>query len=605
LVPALENGRVVYQDSPLIRAVRLGRILIVDEADKAPLEVVVLLKNLVEDGEMLLADGRKIMSPERMQNEEIQEMGNVIPIHPDFRLWVLANRPGFPFLGNDFFRECGDVFSVHAIDNPDVESEALLLSNYAPNLPQNLLQKFAQAFSDLREMHHSGVMAYPYSIREAVAVIKHMSRYPNEGAIPALKNALSFDAFDLSLWEMIAEVFTKNGVPVGSDPNVSLPRPRVELAEIQVLPPSILTSQWTPELGAGASLKLQRFQLDFQSSPATATSSHYSVIPSRTTFFTEETGCIWLDKGVQSGNSAPYFHAIGLAKLSPGTSLESESIHVLTTNPLELHSFFGLESGKGRRVKTELLGTGWYSTDKKPLVIGVHSHSMVAVLLPKTNILALVDPTGGDDGIWMELFPKSSSSLGWLASSKTGEPVVSVLKPLAKHGILVYYKAGASSLEMVNLNDHSRLRINLPPNVSAADIQAVNEHIWLVQDNNGGTHVIKWSNDFNKAEMILLQERDGQTWEASFVGGFNTGSQQEKADSFMVHPAFHIQICQGLSKEASTIQVFSVPKVESKQTPMIQAFCSLQTQTRKRLFLQFRKRMELLIWKLSTPKKKL
>ena len=30
---------------------------------------------------------------------------SVIPIHPEFRMFVLANRPGFPFLGNDFFKE--------------------------------------------------------------------------------------------------------------------------------------------------------------------------------------------------------------------------------------------------------------------------------------------------------------------------------------------------------------------------------------------------------------------------------------------------------------------------------------------------------------------
>jgi len=30
----------------------------------------------------------------------------VIQIHPDFRLIALANKPGFPFLGNDLVREC-------------------------------------------------------------------------------------------------------------------------------------------------------------------------------------------------------------------------------------------------------------------------------------------------------------------------------------------------------------------------------------------------------------------------------------------------------------------------------------------------------------------
>ena len=51
------------------------------------------------------------------------DVGNIIPIHPNFRAIVLANRPGFPFLGNDFFAECGDVFSCHVVDNPDPASE--------------------------------------------------------------------------------------------------------------------------------------------------------------------------------------------------------------------------------------------------------------------------------------------------------------------------------------------------------------------------------------------------------------------------------------------------------------------------------------------------
>ena len=35
---------------------------------------------------------------------------NAIRAHPDFRMIVLANRPGFPFLGNDFFGALGKSF---------------------------------------------------------------------------------------------------------------------------------------------------------------------------------------------------------------------------------------------------------------------------------------------------------------------------------------------------------------------------------------------------------------------------------------------------------------------------------------------------------------
>jgi len=53
----------------------------------------------------------------------ISNTDSVIVRHPDFRMMVLANRPGFPFLGNDFFASIGDMFSCHAIDNPNLNSE--------------------------------------------------------------------------------------------------------------------------------------------------------------------------------------------------------------------------------------------------------------------------------------------------------------------------------------------------------------------------------------------------------------------------------------------------------------------------------------------------
>ena len=43
---------------------KLGHVLVVDEADKAPTNVTCILKSLVESGEMILADGRKIVSGE-------------------------------------------------------------------------------------------------------------------------------------------------------------------------------------------------------------------------------------------------------------------------------------------------------------------------------------------------------------------------------------------------------------------------------------------------------------------------------------------------------------------------------------------------------------
>lgn len=45
-----------------VKAVKFGHVLVIDEADKAPTNVTCILKTLVESGEMILADGCRIIS---------------------------------------------------------------------------------------------------------------------------------------------------------------------------------------------------------------------------------------------------------------------------------------------------------------------------------------------------------------------------------------------------------------------------------------------------------------------------------------------------------------------------------------------------------------
>ena len=109
-----------------------------------------ILKALVEDGELLLADGRRLSR---------RAKGNEIQIHEDFRLWVLANRPGFPFHGNAFFKECGDAFAAIAVENPDLSSEMELLRHVAPSYPKkSVLEKMAMAFAELRSLIERDLM---------------------------------------------------------------------------------------------------------------------------------------------------------------------------------------------------------------------------------------------------------------------------------------------------------------------------------------------------------------------------------------------------------------------------------------------------------------
>jgi hypothetical protein len=83
----LERGVIKHTDSPLLRAITYGRIILIDEADKAPEHVVAIFRSLAGQNEMTLSDGRRVRA--------VRERESDIVVHPMFRLILLANRPGY------------------------------------------------------------------------------------------------------------------------------------------------------------------------------------------------------------------------------------------------------------------------------------------------------------------------------------------------------------------------------------------------------------------------------------------------------------------------------------------------------------------------------
>ncbi|KAM3607170.1 uncharacterized protein V6R79_002729 [Siganus canaliculatus] len=246
LQPSVRNGIIMYEDSPLVKAVKLGHILVIDEADKAPTNVTCILKTLVESGEMILADGRRIISDPR----EAEGRPNTIVMHPDFRMLVLANRPGFPFLGNDFFGALGDIFSCHAVDNPKPQAELAMLKQYGPDVPDSTLQKLVAAFGELRSMADQGTITYPYSTREVVNIVKHLQKFPDEGLANVVRNVFDFDSYNKDMREVLIEALHKHGIPIGAKPS------SVNLAKELPLPEVRMSGYWTIEQGINARRKL-------------------------------------------------------------------------------------------------------------------------------------------------------------------------------------------------------------------------------------------------------------------------------------------------------------------------------------------------------------
>lgn len=195
---------------------------------------------------MILSDGRRIMPSLSSDTED----SNKIHLHPDFKMIVLANRPGFPFLGNDFFGAVGDLFSTHTVDNPSIDNEIQLLRQYGPSVDQKIILKLVKAFGKLRNMADQGLVSYPYSTREVVNIVKHLEvsfynlisylisvmfhplviyhiyffqKFPQEPLGNVVRNVFDFDRYSEEVFSTLVSVLHEHGIPIGtSSTNVSL-----------------------------------------------------------------------------------------------------------------------------------------------------------------------------------------------------------------------------------------------------------------------------------------------------------------------------------------------------------------------------------------------
>ncbi|KAG6885080.1 hypothetical protein C0993_006041 [Termitomyces sp. T159_Od127] len=231
---SLEAGILQYTDSPLLRAITYGRVIIIDEADKAPEHVVAIFRSLAGQGELTLSDGRRV--------RPVRERESDIVVHPNFRLVLLANRPGYrecsivwpfalashtrtAFLGNHFLQVLGENFSAHSVNNPDQASERMLLQQLAPEVDEDTILRLVGAFHDLRHGYDTGVLNYPYSLRgeteanikrvsELINLIRHMRAYPQDSLGDALRNIFDFDIYKPETIDKLDEILEHHGLQV-------------------------------------------------------------------------------------------------------------------------------------------------------------------------------------------------------------------------------------------------------------------------------------------------------------------------------------------------------------------------------------------------------
>ena len=435
--PVLREGRLEYLDSPLVRAVKRGYTLVVDEADKAPLHVSSVLKGLVEGRGINLPDGRRIL-PSSSLSSEADTQG--IPVHPDFRMIVLANRPGFPFMGNNFFANMGDLFSTHTVDNPDFSSELSLIKSYAPSLSDDVTKRLLIVMQELRTMADEGELRYPYSTRESVAIAKHLAVFPEEGLANAVRNVFDFDSFDKETQKRIIRVLHKHGIPLGASPS------NVKLAKHSPLPPARHFSTWSlseqtrpPQLHSSYPLRT--------SSPFSLPVTDYTMDRSyhRGQSFTEIVASWSLPLSDRN-----YISDITVAPCST-SDVTSNYLHMISNNPITLYTMKLAQISPVRRENTtnELSENTLLASD----LFYCYPHTRLREWSPDFHLCPLSGPYSGQ----IVLYESFSNSWLWVdAINRTGKWLkikTAVSKLADKFGI----KTSEKGINIVDCSDKSKI----------------------------------------------------------------------------------------------------------------------------------------------------
>ncbi|GAB1605806.1 von Willebrand factor A domain-containing protein 8-like [Argonauta hians] len=508
LQPTVQNGVIIYEDSPLVKAVKEGHVLVIDEADKAPTHVTCILKTLVESGEMHMADGRKIVSA----SSGLTPSENTIVTHPNFRMIVLANRPGFPFLGNDFFGAVGDIFSCHGIDNPDMESEIAMLQHYGPDVCSNILRKLVLAFGELRTLADQGLINYPYSTREVVNVIKHLQKFPHEGLPTVLKNVFDFDAYNEEMRGTVIDTMTKHGIPLQvNDTHVKLTK-ELPLPKLQHL------GQWNVAATASRrqgifSCPVNTVPLDIKGPiPLPQETITVDRSESRTNTFTErEAQCLL---PLEEGN---FISDMAVTKADPhrsGGNPVKNMIHVATANPISVMSV-DTKSIHGRLTELyELFPPVSMSYRPQIKLVALSDPLDDTVILHEqcTNALMSINyETGEVARLKCDFLPETEVEkrrfLQYGVKPKKPKTFVMLSSTLPNSNILTFYKENSDTITLVDPLQCVCHQLQLPVTIQSLHIVGANK--WIVTDSASDHKYLLTGVQPDQYHLQFIEEHQG------------------------------------------------------------------------------------------------
>ncbi|KAK0400469.1 hypothetical protein QR680_015263 [Steinernema hermaphroditum] len=506
----VEKGKLKYDDSPLVKAVREGLVLVIDEADKAPLHVIAVLKSLLDSGVLYLSDGRRIQ-PHGMESFG----GHEIEIHPDFRVIMLANRPGFPFLGNDLFGVLGDLLSVHIVDNPNRAEECAMLRKYGPDVSDDKLNKLVSAFDELRMLADSSQLSYPYSTRELVNIVKHVQMFPDDPLVNVVKNVFDFDTFSSDAMEQIGEIFQKHGIPLG----VNRPN-QVYLSVKHAIPKMTSIASW------GLKNNVIPERVEVENYP-TRISSHNEIFAPkfeletrhmRSTFFSEQEQ-MWqlpiLDVNicsdmVASPDSEDPF--IAVATVNPATVYHIPDPNLPNVNEIDIAAYLPYSMGNYRpRIKLCNMGNG-------NLLVHEENSDTLLLVNPSMNSVDVVS-TNNEIAMLSSVKKTFGSVKKQFADSGKYIRMVAGPKP-------VFFERGGNVVKVLNPESMDVTKMTLSENIVIESVMPITEGRFLVRSTENKRSVYHLLETKSDGSAVLRQTEVSEDFPNDLLNSVKEGEDR-------------------------------------------------------------------------------
>ncbi|KZT09211.1 midasin [Laetiporus sulphureus 93-53] len=157
------TGKLVFKDGLLVRALRNGDWIVLDELNLAPTDVLEALNRLLDDN-------RELVIPETQE---------VVRPHPHFRLFATQNPPGL-YAGRKVLSRAfrNRFLEVHFEDVPQTELETILCQRcrIAPSHGQRIVS----VFQELQKRRQSGRV---FESKNAFATLRDLFRWAQRDAI--------------------------------------------------------------------------------------------------------------------------------------------------------------------------------------------------------------------------------------------------------------------------------------------------------------------------------------------------------------------------------------------------------------------------------------